>query len=247
MAVTWDPDRPPPVPASIIDTAVGDLTTMTSVVGRESTRVATRLASDGRRPSEPGRSWPPSRLEGRLKRSLDHGGFLALRVPTSRRVELRREMARFTGPHRVVGRPRTAVPGRAPRGRRRAGQWEKLLEADLEAAEGTTEPHQPAHPHPGGSRSARSSGCSPLASGCWPGTRGSWSATARWRWSIVCDPRPAWPTPDLQTLWLVVFGSTAEAKPSIDGEVLPVQGASEWVDITGDWLRNAQGSPSVAS
>ena len=42
----------------------------------------------------------------------------------------------------------------------------------------------------------------------------------------------------LQTLWLVVFGSTAEARPSIDGAAVPVSGPSEWVDITEAWLEN---------
>lgn len=43
---------------------------------------------------------------------------------------------------------------------------------------------------------------------------------------------------DLQTLWLVVFGSTVDAKPLVDGEPVPVLGASEWPDITDVWLTN---------
>ena len=42
----------------------------------------------------------------------------------------------------------------------------------------------------------------------------------------------------LRTLWLVVFGSSADARPSIDGHALPVIGRSEWVDITDSWLAN---------
>jgi hypothetical protein len=43
----------------------------------------------------------------------------------------------------------------------------------------------------------------------------------------------------LRTLWLVVFGSTADARPTIDGQPVPVIGRSEWVDMTDSWLANA--------
>ncbi len=48
-------------------------------------------------------------------------------------------------------------------------------------------------------------------------------------------------TSELQTLWLVVFGSTAEALPTVEGQPVPVLGASEWLDLPEPWLKNLHG------
>src|SRR5690606_14351991 len=100
VAVTWNDTE-----CSFLrsDTVVGNLTSMTAVVSRRPTR-----AVPPRRTPPPASDADPQvqearEIEGRLLRSLDHGGFLALRVATSQGPAARRELARFTGdPHRMI-------------------------------------------------------------------------------------------------------------------------------------------------
>jgi hypothetical protein len=46
---------------------------------------------------------------------------------------------------------------------------------------------------------------------------------------------------ELQTFWLVVFGSTSDPMPMVGGQPLPVLGLSEWMDLPEAWLRNRHG------
>ncbi len=111
VAVTWSNTSQKFVR---IETAVGDLTTFTSLVRRDSTRIVTPSS----RQALPTAEIDPAvtaaiELEGRLDRSLRSGGFLALRVPTTRRAELQREPAPSTrrpAPHDHHGDIEASVP-----------------------------------------------------------------------------------------------------------------------------------------
>ncbi len=245
LAVFWDPDHPPSGIYRRPDTAVGELSTVAPAFSRADTRVATRSRA-AVPPTDPA-VVAAAELEGRLQRSLTHGGFLALRVPTPHRAELQRELARFTGaPHglHVVDLEQVFLTELRAAAAAQRVQWERLVAADLDP-EGTT---GYTNLRIFTKEAAKRTADHVLRAGervlAWnPGI------LVRYGQMAVIDQLRATAglaDADLQTLWLVVFGSTAESKPSIDGEVLPVQGASEWVDITVDWLRNAQGSPSVA-
>lgn len=238
VAVTWDPDRHSYIRA---DATVGGLSSLTSLLPRASTRMTTRPP----RRRSPLSDVDPSvvaavELEGRLERSLDHGGFLVLRVPTNKGVELRRELARFTDDrHRVVPVDLEALfldELRKEAASKRIA-WERLTSADC-AAEGTLDY---TNLRLLTSQAVRRTEEHVLGAGArvvaWnPGILRRYddklSAIARLR-----DTAGRAET-TLQTLWLVVFGSTAEAQPSIDGAAVPVSGPSEWVDITEAWLAN---------
>lgn len=235
VAVTWDPATEA---FRRRGTAVGDLTTMTSVVGRQPTHVVRPV----RRSTAPTAEVDPAvtlalDVEGRLERTLAHGGFLALRVATTQGPALRRELARFTAdPHGVVpvdlevwflDELRTAAQARRI-------TWDKLVAADL-AAEGSTD-------HTNlrilTKEAAREVEQRVLAAGA---RVVAWNAgvLARYDQMEVIDrlrDRAGRVDSALQTLWLVVFGSTAEAKPAVDGRPVPVLGASEWLDIPTAWL-----------
>jgi serine/threonine protein kinase len=241
VAVTWDPERGIEGAYVRRATAVGGVSSLTSIVERASTRTA------GRPPHRraPVADTDPvvaaaAELEGRLERSLDHGGFLALRVPTNKHHELRRELARFTGgPHHVVPVDLEAVfldELRAEAAAKRVS-WEKLTSADVAAA-GTTDHtnlrlltaqaalRTEQHVLGAGSRVV-----------AWnPGILKRYDETL----TVIHRLRATAGRGDaaLQTLWLIVFGSTAEARPSIDGAAVPVSGPSEWLDITEAWLAN---------
>lgn len=235
VAVTWDPGSER---FRRRGTAVGDLTTMTSLVERQPTAVIRPVP----RSTAPAEAVDPAvalalEVEGRLERSLDHGGFLALRVPTTQGPALRRELARFTAaPHAVVPVDLEAWfldELRAAAASRRIA-WDKLVGADV-AAEGSTD-------HTNlrilTAAAAQQVEQRVLAAG----TRVVvWNAGVLARYDqmeVVDRLRDTAGRADsaLQTLWLVVFGSTAEAKPAIDGRPVPVLGASEWLDVPTAWL-----------
>jgi serine/threonine protein kinase len=245
LAVLWDPEHLPSGIYRRPDTAVGELSTVAPAYSRAGTRVA-NPSRPAVAPADPAVA-AAAELEARLQRSLAHGGFLALRVPTPHRVELQRELARFTGPPHglhVVDLERVFLAELRAVAAAQRVQWERLVTADLDSEGTTGYTNLRIFTREAAARTAdhvRHAGERVLA---WnPGI------LVRYGHMAVIDQLrgiAGLADSDLQTLWLVVFGSTAESKPSIDGQVLPVQGASEWVDITVDWLRNAQGSPSAA-
>ena len=51
----------------------------------------------------------------------------------------------------------------------------------------------------------------------------------------------------LQTLWLVVLGSLADAMPMVDGTPVPALAASEWLDLTTAWLENDHRSGELSA
>lgn len=239
VAVSWDPQRGDDGAYVRDDTAVGDLSTMTGVMARAGTRaVTTAPRPPAVAPSDPA-VLAASELEGRLTRSLVHGGFLALRAPTTRRTELKRELARFTGaPHqlRTIDLEQIFLDELRSVAADRRVDWERLVSAD-QAAEGTTD-------HTRLRILAREAAERTEQRVLTAGERVlAWNPgiLARYGEMGVIDrlrSTAGLADVDLQTLWLVVFGSTAEARPTIDGQVVPVQGASEWVDITDAWLTN---------
>jgi predicted DNA-binding ribbon-helix-helix protein len=238
VAVTWSNTSQKFVR---IETAVGDLTTFTSLVRRDSTRIVTPSS----RQALPTAEIDPAvtaaiELEGRLDRSLRSGGFLALRVPTTRRAELQRELARFTGdPHHMTTVDIEAWfldELRAVAANKRVA-WEKLVTADR-AAEGTTD-----HTNlriltreAAGRVEDRLAHAGQLVLAWNPGVLARYGEL-----DTIDRLRDAAGRVDsgLRTLWLVVFGSMADAKPTIDGQPVPVIGRSEWVDVTDSWLANA--------
>ena len=238
VAVTWSDAVQKFVRA---EPAVGALSTFTSLVRRDSTRIVTPASPQPLLIAEIDPAVAAAiELEGRLDRSLRTGGFLALRVPTTRRTELRRELARFTGdPYYMttvdiealfVDELRTvAADKRVP--------WEKLVEADL-ATEGTTD-HTNLHIL---TREAAARVEGRLAHAGQHVLAWNPGVLARYGELDTIDRlREAAGRVDseLRTLWLVVFGSTADARPTIDGQPVPVIGRSEWVDVTDAWLANA--------
>lgn len=223
------------------DTAVGDLTSMTSVAQRR----PTTFGRPPRRSAPPTEATDPAAtqalgLEGRLVRSLDHGGFLALRVPTTQGPALRRELARFTGdPHRMVAVDLEAWfldELRAEASEHKA-RWTTLLKADL-AGPGSEDYTKlrilTAVAAAKVEQRVLAAGARVIA---WnPGVLVRYSEMA------VVDRlrnRAGLADSDLQTLWLVAFGPTTEPKPTIDGQPVPVLGASEWVDVPRAWLEFA--------
>jgi serine/threonine protein kinase len=224
-----------------IETAVGDLTTFTSLVRRDSTRIVT----PSNRQSLPTAETDPAvaaaiELEGRLDRSLRSGGFVALRVPTTRRAELQRELARFTGdPHYMstVDIEKWFLEELRALAADKRVAWEKLVTADR-AAEGTTD-------HTNLRILTREAAARVEDRLAHAGQRVlAWNPGVLARYGeldIIDRLRDAAGRVDsgLRTLWLVVFGSTADARPTIDGEPVPVIGRSEWVDVTDSWLANA--------
>ncbi len=237
VAVTWSESGQKFVRT---ETVVGDLSTVTSFVRRD----PTRIASPTERKSLPHDEVDPavaaaSELEGRLDRSLLSGGFLALRVPTTRGNELRRGLARFAGePQRMASVDIEQVfleELRAVATEKRV-EWEKLIAADL-APEGTTD-HTNLRilTHETATRvEARLTKAGPRVVAWNPGVLARYGEL-----STIDHLRGAAGRADspLRTLWLVVFGSSADARPSIDGHALPVIGRSEWVDVTDSWLGN---------
>ncbi|MDQ2826493.1 MAG: hypothetical protein M3Y04_06005, partial [Actinomycetota bacterium] len=241
LAVVWDPDRGVEGAYVRPDLTVGGLSSLTSLGARASTRMTGRPPH---RRVAVGDADPvvaaAAELEGRLERSLDHGGFLVLRAPTNRRVELQKELAHFTGePHRVVTVDLEAVfldELRTEAASRRVG-WERLTSADV-ADVGTTDY---SNLRLLTTLAARRTEQHVLDAGAcvvaWnPGILKRYDETL----TVIDRLRATTGRADasLQTLWLVVFGSTAESRPSIDGAAVPVSGPSEWVDITEAWLAN---------
>ncbi len=227
---------------------VGDLSAVTSFVQRD----PTRIASPTERKSLPYDDVDPAvaaatDLEGRLDRSLQSGGFLALRVPTTRGSELRRGLARFSGePHRMATVDIEQVfleELRAVAAEKRV-EWAKLVAADL-ALEGTTD-HTNLRiltQETATRVEARLTNAGPRVVAWNPGVLARYGELG-----TIDRLRNAAGRADssLRTFWLVVFGSSADERPSIDGHVLPVIGRSEWVDITDSWLANEHRS-SVAT
>jgi hypothetical protein len=226
-------------------TRVGGISSLSSLVVRDPTRlisVAPFGNSVAKSTHDP-LDLAVADLEGRLQRSLDHGGFLALRVPVNRGREVHTAMERFTGSHNLVSvdveteflaelRALAAEAG---------ATWAKLLEADL-AAPGTFDhtalrtltskaaEHVEQH--------VRDAGEKVLA----------WNAGVLVRYDrlgVIDRLRELAGRADspLQTLWLVVFASTADAKPMLDGQPVPVLGASEWIDLTDRWFKRGHLSP----
>ena len=224
-----------------LETRVGNLTSMTSVVSRHSTRAVSRRTAPPPSEVDP-QVEEAAAVEGRLLRSLEHGGFLALRVSTTQGPAARRELARFTGaPHRMVtvDLERWFLDELAKAAEARRVGWDKLVAADL-AAEGTTDhtnlrilTHLAA-----AAVEARVAAAGPQVLAWNPGVLAAYDELGlvdRLREQAGRD------RDGLHTLWLVVHGSTAEAKPTIDGHPVPVLGASEWLDLPEPWLRNLHG------
>ena len=241
VAVRWSSQLGAGTGAYVRDgTAVGALSGVTSAVPRRSTRMPTsagqwrRVAED----TDPDLE-AAAELEGRLLRSLDHGGFLALRVPTSRGIELRRELARFTAdPNAVVpvDLERWFLDELRSTASARNVRWEKVVAADEADATSVDRTNLGILTRAAAERvEQRVLVAGPRVMAWNPGV------LVRYGEMAVIDrlrTRAGLADSELQTLWLVVFGSTVDPTPMIDGEPVPVLGASEWLDVTDTWLTN---------
>lgn len=239
VAVTWAGDRDLFVRHS---TVVGELSSMTSVVSRYSTRMA-----GSPRPSTPAEEIDPALavardVEGRLQRSLEHGGFLALRVPTSRGPAVQREMSRFTSdPYRMVtvDLERLFLDELKASALAKNVAWQRLISADL-AAEGSTDfvNLRILTRETAARLEARVLEAGPRVLAWNPGILAAYGELdlidrVRGRVGLANS--------ELQTFWLVVFGSTSDPMPMVGGQPLPVLGLSEWMDLPEAWLRNRHG------
>ncbi|MGI8984051.1 MAG: BREX system serine/threonine kinase PglW [Acidimicrobiales bacterium] len=236
---TWDPALGSEGAYVRAGSPVGGLSSLTSLVARASTRTAPRPTHRRAPLSELDPAVAAAvEIERRLERSADHGGFLVLRVPTGNRLEFRRELARFAGErHGMVTVDLEAVfldELRAEAASKRVG-WERLASADV--AEAGTLDHTNLRLLT--AQAASRTEAHVLEAGArvvaWnPGILKRYDERLAVIDRLRASTGRAGAT--LQTLWLVVFGSTAEARPSIDGAPVPVSGPSEWVDITKAWL-----------
>ena len=238
VAVVWDTRAEKFQPARPV---VDNLTSFTSLVSRASTRMAGHglISRVGPTELEPDVA-AAVEIDGRLERSLRSGGFLALRVPTTRGVELRRELARFTGePHRmaVVDLEVWFLEELRAAAEERRVRWEKVEHADL-APPGTVDyTNLRILTHDAAVRVEHrvlNAGARVLAYN--PGMFARYEELA-----VIDRLRDVSGRADagLRTLWLVVFGSSADPLPMIDGQAVPVSGPSEWIELTDTWLSNA--------
>jgi serine/threonine protein kinase len=245
VIVTWSEDRDRFIRHG---TVVGDLSTMTSVVSRHPTHI---------RPGEPAASGVDPEVvvarevEGRLERSYEIGGFLALRVATSQAPAVRRELVRFTvDPYDMVkvDLERWFLDELLVSTNALNVPWETVLIADL-ATEGTDYANLRRFTHEAAERlEARVLKAGPRVLAWNPGILAAYDELS------VIDRlrmRAGLAASDLQTLWLVVFGSTGEAHPMVDGRPIPVEGPAEWLDLSTPWLKNLQreqlATPSAAA
>jgi hypothetical protein len=239
VIVTWAGDRDRFVRHG---TVVGDLSTMTSVVSRHPTRSAHF------RPAAPASTFVNAatvqarEVEDRLIRSLEVGGFLALRVATSQGPAVRRELVRFTvAPYEMVtvDIERWFLDELLASAQAVNVSWEKVLTADL-ATEGTDYVNLRRLTHEAAGRlEARVLKAGPLVLAWNPGILAAYDEVN------VLDRlrmQAGLATSELQTLWVVVFGSSGNAHPMVDGRPLPVEGPAEWLDLSTPWLKNLQGS-----
>jgi serine/threonine protein kinase len=237
VIVTWSGDRDRFIRHG---TVVGDLSTMTSVVSRHPTHIAhlqpgapatTRIDPEIARARE---------VEARLERSLEIGGFLALRVATSQSPAVRRELVRFTvAPYDMVtvDLERWFLDELMASAQAVNVAWEKVLTADL-ATEGADYINLRRLTHEAAARlEARVLRAGPRVLAWNPGILAAYEEL-----NVIDRLRmqAGLAASDLQTLWVVVFGPTGEARPMVDGQPIPVEGPAEWLDLSTPWLKNLQ-------
>ena len=235
VVVTWAGDRDRFIRPG---TVVGDLSTMTSVVSRHPTHFAPVEAGTADATGVDPEIARAQQVEERLQRSLEQGGFLALRAATSQAVAVRRELVRFTiAPYDLVtvDLERWFLDELLAEAQAINVTWEKVLTADL-ATEGTDYINLRSLTHKAAGRleaRVQNAGRRVLA---WnPGILATYDELN------VLDRlrmQAGLATSDLQTLWVVVFGSGGEGRPMVDGRPIPVEGPVEWLDLTRPWLRN---------
>ena len=224
------------------DTVVGNLSSMTSVVSRQPTRTTPLRSTPAAGVDVDPEVEEARGIERRLQRSLEHGGFLALRVATSQGPAARKALVHFTGaPHRMVTvdleRWFLAELRAAADARRVA--WDRVLSADLAPIGSTDHTNLRILTRAAADRlEARVAEAGPRVLAWNPGMLAVYDELG-----LIDRLRERAGRGDsgVQTLWLVVYGSSVDAKPTIDGHPVPVLGASEWLDLTEPWLANRHG------
>jgi hypothetical protein len=234
IVVTWVGDRDRFIRPG---TVVGDLSTLTSVVPRYPTDFAVLKPGPSATSVDPEVA-QAREVEDRLQRSLEHGGFLALRAATNQAPAVRRELVRFTVPPYDmvnVDLERWFLDELMTSTRAVNVTWEKVLAADL-AQEGTDYVNLRRLTHEAAGRleeRVRQAGTRVLA---WnPGILAAYDELS------VLDRlrmQAGLATSELKVLWVVVFGPTGEARPMVDGKPIPVEGPVEWIDLSRPWLQN---------
>jgi serine/threonine protein kinase len=183
-------------------------------------------------------------IDARLERSLDEGGFLALRVPTDRLAQAQRGLLRFENPARQGGQATmTSIDLEATflRNLRAAAQERGVAWANLEGADDPSDTNWTRL-----SILAAAAVDAAIAEvvehsqviAWYPGVlvrHGSASQTApldRLRDAVLGGDHP------IRTLWLVVLGGTTDALPKVDGTPVPALASSQWMDLSDTWLEN---------
>jgi serine/threonine protein kinase len=179
-------------------------------------------------------------IDGRLHRSIEAGGFLALRVPTNRLADARRGLARFqSGPHPMAS---MNLETTFLQHLRASAEERRIAWSNLEGADDPNDPNW-----------QKLSIVAADAVGATVADVANQHRVLAWfpgvlvRYAAPNQPAPLDRLRDaamsgdhpLLTLWLVVLGGTSDALPTVDGEPVPALAASQWLDLTDTWLKNA--------
>ena len=244
VIVTWAGDRDRFVRHG---TVVGELSTMTSAVSYHPTRFASPTPGGSTTAEVDVDVVRAQEVEDRLERSLAQGGFLALRVATSQGPAVRRGLQRFTAaPFDMIAvdLERWFLDELLASARAVNVAWEKVLQADL-ATDGTDFANLRRLTHEAAGRlEERVLHAGPRVLAWNPGILAAYDEI-----NVIDRLRmqAGRATSTLQTMWLVVFGATGEARPMVDGRPIPVEGPGEWVDLPTPWLKNLHRERLAAS
>jgi len=177
--------------------------------------------------------------EQRLDRSLEEGGFLALRVPTDRLAQAQRGLARFQTGHP----PMVNIDLEATflRHLKATAEQRKVAWTNLEGADDVGNPNWERLSMV--AKSAVDATIDEVAGhrhviAWFPGAlvrhapREQLAPMDRLRDAVLDAGH------ELRTLWLVVLGSTTDALPKVDGTPVPALAGSQWMNLDDTWLKN---------
>lgn len=217
----------------------GGIGPLTVAAGRRGTVVSTGGTTIA--PATPARPEiaEAQEIDERLERSLRHGGFLALRVPTDRLADARRGLARFqtgTPPMEHVD-----LEAQFLQQLRNVAEQRRIAWANLEGADSPDDPNWQRL-----SIVAGDAVDATVAKVIRHQRVIAWFPGALVRHAPLNQPSPLDRLRDealsadspLDTLWLVVLGPSTEALPTVDGTPVPALAANQWMDLTHTWLAN---------
>ena len=228
-------------------TMVGNLSTMTSVVSRHPTRMADHLMDTGVAVQVEPDVVRAQEVEDRLTLSLAQGGFLALKVATSQGPAAHRGLERFGfSPYDMVtvDLEQWFLEELRALASDKGVSWDTVLKTDV-----LTEGQEYGYLRQLTDEAALRLEARVTTAGqrviAWnPGVLVAYDhLDVINRLRMLSGTAKA----ELQTLWLVVFGPSGEARPMVDGQAIPVEGPVEWVELPDPWLRNVHRQDLLAS